>query len=101
MTYTFDNTGKTLTITQEGVTQPADYTFDNVNEFVHATDTQYEDLEGLCLGMAAHIEKLQAALQLAVKQLEADINHHLPPYNPAYVVKQAKAALEVPDDSCH
>ncbi len=101
MTYTFDNAGKPLTITQEGVTQPADYTFDNVNEFVHAVDTQYEDLEGLCLGMANHVEKLRVALKLAVQQFEAEINHHLPPYNPAYVVKQAKAALEILDDSCN
>lgn len=74
MSYTLDETGKPLTITQEGVTQPADYTFDNVNEFVHAIDTQYEDLESLCLGMAVHIEKLQAALK-KVKMVAEDDWH--------------------------
>ncbi len=62
MSYTLDETGKALTITEEGVTQPADYTFNNVNEFVHAFDTHYEYLECLCLGMATHIEALNNLL---------------------------------------
>jgi heterodisulfide reductase subunit A-like polyferredoxin len=60
---TLNESGKILTETLEGVTVPFDYSFSNVNDFVHSTETQYEDLECLCLGMASHIEKLQKALE--------------------------------------
>ena len=59
MSYTLTETGKAITETREGVTMPADYSFANVNEFVHGWNTHYEDLQYLCLGMANHIEKLQ------------------------------------------
>jgi len=56
---TYDgSTGMALTETIEGCTMPADYTFACVNDFVHGADVQFEDLVYLCLGMAAHIEKL-------------------------------------------
>ena len=60
---TLNENGKILTETIEDVTMPFDYSFSNVNDFVHSTETQYEDLECLCLGMATHIEKLQKALE--------------------------------------
>lgn len=60
---TINEDGKVLTETLEGVTMPFDYSFSTVNDFVHSIETQYEDLESLCLGMASHIEKLQKALE--------------------------------------
>ena len=60
---TFDENGKALTETLEGVTMPFDYSFSTVNDFVHSIGTQYEDLENLCLGMASHMEKLKKALE--------------------------------------
>jgi len=35
------------------------YSFSAVNDFVHSTGVQYEDLECLCLGMASHIDELK------------------------------------------
>ncbi len=63
MSLTFDNTGRALTETIDGVTMPAELTFDCVNDYVHALDTDFEDLQSLCLGMATEIEKLRAALR--------------------------------------
>ena len=59
MSYTIDQDGRVLTETQQGVTMPVDYSFSNVNDFVHSTGVQYEDLECLCLGMASHIDELK------------------------------------------
>ena len=56
---TLSESGRPLTVEQEGVTMPADYSFACVNDFVHRTGTSFEDLEALCLGMACHIEKLE------------------------------------------
>lgn len=60
MSYTMTETGKVLTETQEGHTMPADYSFATVNDYVHGMDVHYEDLQCLCLGMAAYIDKLTA-----------------------------------------
>lgn len=59
MRYTLTETGKILTETQEGITMPADYSFATVNDYIHGPDVVYEELEALCLGMAAHIDKLR------------------------------------------
>lgn len=60
MTLTIDNsTGLVMTETIEGVTLPVDYSFKNINDFVHAEETHFEDLQALCLGMACEIEKLK------------------------------------------
>lgn len=40
-------------------TLPAALTFEAVNDFVHDVDTSFEDLQGLCLGMAAHCDRLR------------------------------------------
>lgn len=41
MSYTLTQDGKALTETQEGVTMPADYSFETVNDFVHCADACY------------------------------------------------------------
>ena len=56
--YTITESGAVLTETQHGITMPADYSFATVNDYVHGIDVQFEDLVNLCLGMAAHIDKL-------------------------------------------
>lgn len=67
MSVTLNENGTALTETIEGVTMPIDYSFASVNDFVHSIETQYEDLESLCLGMASHIEKLNKKL---IEQME-------------------------------
>jgi hypothetical protein len=67
MSLTLDENGTALTETIEGVTMPADYSFAVVNDFVHSIETQYEDLEALCLGMASHIETLNKKLAEQIK----------------------------------
>ena len=67
MSLTLNENGTALTETIEGVTMPVDYSFSTVNDFVHSIETQYEDLEALCLGMASHIEKLNKQL---IEQME-------------------------------
>lgn len=62
MSVTLNENGSALTETIEGVTMPADYSFATVNDFVHSFETQYEDLECLCLGMASEIGRLKQAL---------------------------------------
>lgn len=61
MGYTLTESGEVLTETQEGITMPADYSFATVNDYIHGPDVTYENLEALCLGMAAHIETIEAA----------------------------------------
>lgn len=56
---TFDNDGKALTETTEGITMPADLSFATVNDYVHTPGRQYEELEALCLGMACEIDRLK------------------------------------------
>lgn len=56
---TYDETGKALVETVCDINQPAGYRFENVNDFVHSHDVTFEELQSLCLGMAAHIEKLE------------------------------------------
>lgn len=59
MTYTIDQSGLVLTETVDGITLPADYGFASVNDYVHSPDVTYENLEALCLGMAAYVDKLR------------------------------------------
>lgn len=65
MSYTLDENGTALTETREGVTMPVDCSFEKVNDWVHGTDVQFEELQALCLGMASENDKL--------KRLIADI----------------------------
>lgn len=69
MSLMIDESGKLLTETIDGVTMPADYTFATVNDFVHGKDVHFEDLQSLCLGMAAHFEKMQERLHAAEAEL--------------------------------
>lgn len=55
---TINEEGKALTEMQDGVTMPVDYSFATVNDFVHGRGTQFEDMQGLCLGMASEIERI-------------------------------------------
>ena len=57
MSLTLSETGKVLTETFEGITMPADYSFDTINDFVHGVDVQFEELQALCLGMACYIDR--------------------------------------------
>jgi len=59
MSLTLTESGKALTETQDGITMPADYSFDTVNNYVHGIDVHFEDLVSLCLAMANHIDKMQ------------------------------------------
>ena len=54
---TFDEEGKAIIETQDGVNYPAELTFDCVNIFVHSTEVQFEELQWLCLGLVAELEK--------------------------------------------
>lgn len=63
MSYTYTETGKALTETQDGCTMPADYSFATVNDYVHGVDVNYEDLQYLCLGMANYIDGLHKSLE--------------------------------------
>jgi hypothetical protein len=56
---TYDETGKALVETVIDISQPADYRFATVNDFIHSPGRTYEELEALCLGIATHIEKLE------------------------------------------
>lgn len=57
-TVTICESGEVMTVTQEGITMPADYSFAKVNDFINGVDVTYEDLECLCLGMADAHDKL-------------------------------------------
>lgn len=41
------------------VAQPKDFTFCQVNEFVHNPNVYFEDMQGVCLDMADHIDRLR------------------------------------------
>jgi hypothetical protein len=56
---TIDENGNALTITQDECTMPDSYSFECINDFVHNPNTNFEDLQSLALGMAAHIESMR------------------------------------------
>lgn len=47
----------TLDQNSNALTMPAELTFQCVNEFVHDINTQFEQLQALCLGLASELEK--------------------------------------------
>lgn len=66
-TYTLDaQTGQALTVTQDGITMPADNGFACVNDYVHAPERHFEELQWLALGMACEIDRLRNALRTAL-----------------------------------
>ena len=58
-TTTFDQQGNALSKQQNGVSYPAQYSFQCVNDFVHSPKTGFEDLQNLCLGLATEIENMK------------------------------------------
>ena len=62
MLTTYSNNGEALTVELAGCVAPAKYTFACVNDFVHASETNFEELQYLALGMASHVEKLTHVL---------------------------------------
>lgn len=70
-THTLDERGKALTVEQQGHSAPADYSFSCVNDYVHAHDRQFEELQYLALGMANEIEKLTKALIALLDALDS------------------------------
>lgn len=63
--------GMPILETMSGVTMPADYSFECVNNFVHCENPGYEDLQNLALGMASHIGQLEAQITATVPQAAA------------------------------
>ncbi len=68
VTNTLDENGLLISITVDGITLPANYSFDAVNDFIHGTGVHFEELQALCLGMASEQDKLRAR----VAELEAE-----------------------------
>lgn len=64
-THTLDAGGRVLTVEQEGVSMPADYSFQCVNDYVHDTGRHFEELQCLALGMACEAERLREAVKFA------------------------------------
>lgn len=54
--------GMPILQTMSGVTMPADYSFECINNFVHCENPDYEDLQNLALGMSEHIGQLKAQI---------------------------------------
>ena len=69
--YTLTESGTILTETDQGYTQPADYLFSSVNDFVNGTEADFEDLQALCLGMATHLEGVQKRLCAAEEKVRS------------------------------
>lgn len=74
MAVTLNNEGKALTETIQGVTMPVDYSFSTVNDFVHSPQTQYEDLEGLCLAMSSHLAEKAKKTKAVITQLAKTVD---------------------------
>lgn len=66
-TLTFAESGQVLTETIEGITMPADYSFEVVNDYVHGIGVPFEHLQCLCLGMAGEVDRLREILMLVLK----------------------------------
>ncbi|WP_299202612.1 hypothetical protein [uncultured Amphritea sp.] len=63
MSFTMNELGEVITETQDGVTMPIDCSFENVNDWIHGTDVQFEEIQWLCLGMASENDRLRAELK--------------------------------------
>ncbi len=58
-----EQTGRPLYEETDDIKTPVDYSFESINDFVHCSDVQYEELQYCCLGMATEMEKLNAELK--------------------------------------
>lgn len=56
---------KTLAETVDVITMPVDCSFEKVNAWIHGVDVQFEELQALCLGMAAENDKIRNTLSEA------------------------------------
>lgn len=57
--------GDALAETIDGITLPINCSFEKVNGWIHGSDVHFEEVQALCLGMAAENDRLRAALRLA------------------------------------
>ena len=62
MSYTIEN-NRVITEKIEGVTQPANYSFACVNDFVNNSNTQFDELQCLCLALASELEEIKLLIQ--------------------------------------
>ncbi len=69
MNITLNTNDNALTETRDNVPVPVDFSFDKVNDFVHSTETTYEDLKGLCLAMVNRIDELEKTIAYIEKTL--------------------------------
>ena len=58
-----NESGKPILVEYDGLIYPENYTFECINNFVHAESPQYEDLQNLALGMVNRIEELEGAIR--------------------------------------
>lgn len=58
------------------VAQPKDFTFCQVNEFVHNPNVYFEDMQGVCLDMADHIDRLREVGKIGIRWLEFWLSQH-------------------------
>ena len=58
------------------VAPPEDFTFYQVNEFVHNPNVFFEDMQGVCLDMADHIDRLREVGEMGIRWLEFWLSHH-------------------------
>ena len=65
MSLTIDQHGKALAETVDGITMPVDCSFEKVNSWIHGVDVQFEELQALCLGMAAENDRLREKIDQA------------------------------------
>ncbi len=56
---TVSENGKVLCEHLDGFDWPGELTFECVNDFVHDAGREYEELQYLCLGLIAEIEKMR------------------------------------------
>lgn len=62
-TATIDQNGKVLSVECDGVSSPAGYGFDQVNDWVHSLGRHYEELKWHALGAANQHDKLVAEIR--------------------------------------
>jgi len=72
MSLTIDGeTGTPVSEQQEGISMPSDYSFATINDFVHSSETHFEELQYTCLAMSSEIERLNKIIKTKRLQ-EAD-----------------------------
>lgn len=59
-TAVIDESGRVIAVECEGVSMPADCSFQSVNDWVHSMERHYEELQWHALGAASEYDKLKA-----------------------------------------